>query len=119
MFGQFSFKEVRNYRSIFGPFFLIFFIFVATIVYINLIVAILTFTFEKAYREGKADFYMSVISRMEEYEPNSKYGYIVSMPFTMNFFALFPYLYSLVYKSYFTNNYGLEKYNSRFLILGY
>lgn len=58
MFGQFSFEDFDSDSPVFGPIFLIVYLFIVAIVFANLLVAILTFTFETASKKSSIHFYM-------------------------------------------------------------
>ena len=58
MFGQFAFADFDSDSPTFGPIFLIIYLFIVAIVFTNLLVAILTFTFETASKKSRLHFYM-------------------------------------------------------------
>ena len=63
MFGQFSFEDFVNESEILGPVFLLCYLFVIAIIFINLLVAILSHIFEWANRKATVYFYMEKIDR--------------------------------------------------------
>ena len=51
MFGQFSFKDFSDDKPTFGPIFLNIYLFIIAIIFLNLLVAILAFKFDKEFSD--------------------------------------------------------------------
>jgi len=66
MFAQFSFDEFRAESSILGPIFLLLYLLVIAIIFINLLVAILTHIFDRANKKAIVYFYMSKIHKIKK-----------------------------------------------------
>lgn len=83
--SQFSFSDYVSYKITFGPTFLISFIFLIDIIYMNLIISILSYNFETASRVGRVHFNHGLIGNIRKYEYDPIYGCLVIMPIYFSF----------------------------------
>ena len=55
------------------------------IIFLNLMVAILTYTFENAAKSAQVLFYMDIVGRLQKLEYDKTYGCLVTLPIICNF----------------------------------
>ena len=87
--SQFSFDDYQGYKSAFGPIFLILYIFIIAIIYMNLVIAILSFNFEAASKVGRTHFNHGLIGNIRKFEYDPIYGCLVVMPVYLSFVNVF------------------------------
>jgi len=113
--AQFTFDDYQNYKVVFGPTFLISFIFISDIIYMNLIISILSYTFETASRVGIVHFNHGLIGSIRKYEYDADYGCLVVMPTYFSFLNIV-----FLIASVFTDNTEkLKKINKILCRIGY
>ena len=84
MFNQFSFLDFETEETRLGPAFYIVYIIFIPIFLFNVLVAILTQTFEKSTKQGLFLYYQKLIDSIRKLEYDSKIGCLVSIPIVMN-----------------------------------
>ena len=88
MFNQYSFLDFENENTVLGPVFYIIYIIFIPIFLFNVLVAILTQTFERSTKQGLFLYYSKLIDSIRKLEYDSKIGCLVSIPIIMNPFNI-------------------------------
>lgn len=84
MFNQYTFLDFETENTILGPIFYVIYIIFIPIFLFNVLVAILTQTFERSTKQGLFLYYQKIIDSIRKLEYNSKIGCLVSIPIVMN-----------------------------------
>ena len=84
MFNQYSFLDFQYEQTILGPLFYIIYVIHIPIFLFNVLVAILTQTFERSTKQGIFLYYQKLIDSIRKLEYNSKIGCLVSIPIVLN-----------------------------------
>lgn len=114
--SQFSLiDDYKSYKTVFGPLFLIIYIFVICIIYMNLVIAILSFNFEAASKVGRMHFNHSLIGSIRKFEYDPIYGCLVIMPIYLSFLNII----FLFFALFIQNAERLRKINKIFCRIGY
>ena len=95
---------------------MIIYLFIVAIIFINLLVAILASTFEKAAKEGRVHFYHYIIGNLRKLEYDPDYGCLVVLPIFMNFLNIFFIFYCLGNKN---NEEKIKAVSKIFVKVGY
>lgn len=84
MFNQYTFLDFEQKNVILGPIFYIIYIIFIPIFLFNVLVAILTQTFERSTKQGLFLYYQKLIDSIRKLEYNSKIGCLISIPIILN-----------------------------------
>lgn len=84
MFNQYSFLDFDSEKVILGPIFYLVYVIFIPIFLFNVLVAILTQTYERSTKQGLFLYYQKIIDSIRKLEYNSKIGCLVSIPISMN-----------------------------------
>jgi len=117
MFNQYSFLDFVDQETILGPIFYIIYVIFIPIFLFNVLVAILTQTFERSTKQGVFLYYQKLIDSIRKLEYNSKIGCLVSIPIIMNPVNLGFLLFYLIKGR--SDPYLLKKINHLMMWIGY
>ncbi|KAL4496053.1 hypothetical protein ABPG72_015475 [Tetrahymena utriculariae] len=96
LFCQFSFNDFIEPSPIYASIFLLIFLLVGPVIFMQLLVAVLTYSFEKASRVGRIQYNVGVIDDIKYLEYDSQNGCLVTLPCVgsfLNIFFMIPYLF--------------------------
>ncbi|KAL4473684.1 hypothetical protein ABPG74_022548 [Tetrahymena malaccensis] len=85
LFGQFAFSDFNQPSPIYAPIFLNVYLFFMPIIFMQLLVAVLTFTFEAASRSGRIHYFLGTIENLKNLEYDPINGCLVAIPIVGNF----------------------------------
>ncbi|KAL4468567.1 hypothetical protein ABPG74_005070 [Tetrahymena malaccensis] len=96
LFAQFQFSDFMEPSPVYASIFLIIFLLVGPVVFMQLLVAVLTYSFEKASRVGRIQYNVGVIDNVKYLEYDSQNGCLATLPCVgsfLNIFFMIPYLF--------------------------
>ncbi|EAR90559.2 transmembrane protein, putative (macronuclear) [Tetrahymena thermophila SB210] len=96
LFAQFQFSDFMEPSPVYASIFLLIFLLVGPVVFMQLLVAVLTYSFEKASRQGRIQYNVGVIHSVKYLEYDSQSGCLATLPCVgsfLNIFYIVPYLF--------------------------